>query len=280
MKNTEDPSEGQAARNEQQIKDYLTANQLLDKVTSTGYGMHYIITPPAAASAHGATLGEEVEFTYTLSYIDGNKAIKIDSATDAKPVYLPFLNGVVVAGLQQALLLMKEGQRGTFFMISDIAFGNDTRNGKMPAYSPVIFDVVLKRSRTEDEQLEDYASIKKLPAYDFKTNSGIRIYRLTKGTGPKVQAGQTVTVAYTANLLRGTTPFDKSDSLVVNLATGQYITGFSEGLRNLNVGDKAVLTFPSSVGYGMQGSYDQAKGLYIVPPYSPLAFEITVKSAK
>ncbi|WP_170299133.1 FKBP-type peptidyl-prolyl cis-trans isomerase [Larkinella terrae] len=279
-KDLTDPSAGQAALNDQQIKDYLTANQLQDKVTASASGLYYIITG-SSVTGRSAIGGDELEFTYKLSYIDAitKQAVLVDSANATKSAYIPFLPGVVVQGLEEGFLLLKEGQSGRFFMPSSIGFGNDTRSNKMPEYSAVIFDVTLKRSRTEKEQMDDYAAIKNLPA-PIDTANSIRVYRTTAGTGSTIAAGNTVTVAYTANSLRGTTPFDKSDSLTFVAGSGQYIEGFSTGITRLKVGDKALLVFPSVRGYGVQGSYDQSKGYYVVPPYTPLAFEITVKSVK
>ncbi|RRA98959.1 FKBP-type peptidyl-prolyl cis-trans isomerase [Larkinella rosea] len=275
-----DPNAGQAALNDQQIKDYLTANQLQDKVTLSPSGLYYLISG-VSASGKAATPANELEFTYTLSYIDPTtkKAVLVDSANATKSAYIPFLSGVVVQGLEEGFLLLKEGQTGRFFMPSSIGFGNDTRKDKMPAYSAVIFDVKLIRSRTEEQQIDDYVTIKNLSA-PIDTANSIRVYRITPGTGSTIAAGNTVTVAYTANSLRGTTPFDKSDSLTFVAGSGQYIEGFSMGVTKLKVGDKALLVFPSLRGYGVQGSYDQSKGYYVVPPYTPLAFEITVKSVK
>ncbi|RCR68719.1 FKBP-type peptidyl-prolyl cis-trans isomerase [Larkinella punicea] len=284
MNNLNDPSAGTVEQNIQQIKDHLTANQLQDQVTSTLSGLYYIITP-TPSTAKAATPNEELEFTYTLSYIDPTtkKAVLVDSANRTKPAYIPFLAGVVVPGLEEGFILMKEGQTGRFFMPNNLAFGSNTRENKMPEYSAVIFDVKLNRSRSQIEQMGDYATLKKLPRPDTTAfaqgTDSVRVYRLSKGTGARITAGQTVTVAYTANTLRGTAPFDKSDSLTIKLGSGQYIVGFDKGISLLSVGDKALLVFPSGIGYGAQGSSD-SKGYYVVPPYAPLAFEITVKSAK
>ena len=275
-----DPSAGKAELNDQQIKDYLTANQLQGQVKTSTSGLYYIING-TATSTKTSTPAEELEFNYTLSYIDPttNKAVVVDSANRTKSAYIPFLSGVVVLGLEEGLLLMKEGERGQFFMPSNLAFGSDTRSGKIPEYSPILFDVTLKRSRSELEQMNDYATLKKLPA-PIDTLNNIRVYRLTSGTSTPVAGAKSVTVAYTANLLRGSAPFDKSDSLTFVPGSTQYIPGFSNGVSKLNVGDKALLVFPSASGYGVQGSYDQSKGYYVVTPYTPLAFEITVKSIK
>lgn len=287
MNNFNDEAAGKAALNDQQIRDYLNANQLQSQVKTTGSGLYYIITNPASATtAKAPKAAEELEFTYKLSYIDGNRAVLVDSSNATKPAYIPFLPGVVIAGLEEGFLLMKEGESALFFIPSNIGFGSDDRSGKMPPYVPVIFEVTLKRSRTETQQIEDYALLKNLRnpqmvSSDIAGNTdSVRVYITSKGTGAKIVSGETVTVAYTANTLRGTAPFDKSDSLTFKTGTQQYITGFDKGIVSLNVGDKALLVFPSSIGYGSQGSYDQAKGYYVVPPYTPLAFEVTVRSSK
>ncbi|MGA0557839.1 FKBP-type peptidyl-prolyl cis-trans isomerase [Larkinella sp. VNQ87] len=284
MNNFNDESAGMAEKNDQEIRNYLNANQLQSQVTKTASGLYHIITP-ANSSAKAATANEELEFTYTLSYIAGSTTVLVDSANKTKSAYIPFLAGVVVQGLEEGFLLMREGQSARFFMPSNIAFGNDTRSGKMPAYSAVVFDVTLKRSRTQLEQMDDYAAIKKLGAPTSTTlvpnsTDSVRVYITSKGTGARVTTNQTVTVAYTANTFRASTPFDKGDSLSFKTSSNQVISGFDAGIQQLSVGDKAVLVFPSGVGYGAQGSYDQSKGYYIVPPYTPLAFEVTVKSAK
>ncbi|MFC5412114.1 FKBP-type peptidyl-prolyl cis-trans isomerase [Larkinella bovis] len=274
----DDPSAGKAAENIQQIKDYLTANQLQDKVQSSLSGLYYILGN-TSTSQKKATAGEELEFTYEIYYINpSGQAVLVDSTNKTKSAYIPFLSGVVIPGLEEGLLLMREGQSADFFIPSNIGFGNDTRNGKMPEYSPVIFKVKLIRSRTEAEQIDDYVQIKNLPALTTTTTGGTRVYHITKGTGATITSGETVTVAYTANTLRGKEPFDKGDALTFKTGSSQYITGFDEGIRSLRVGDKAILVFPSSAGYGSQGSFDQNKQYYVVPPYTPLAFEVTVKS--
>ncbi|MGV3557443.1 FKBP-type peptidyl-prolyl cis-trans isomerase [Larkinella arboricola] len=287
MKDLDNSSAVEAQRNDQEIRSYLTANKLQDSVSSSLSGLYHIITP-ANSGAKQTKAGEELEFTYVLSYIDPSnpsRAVVVDTANRTKSIYIPFLSGVVIPGLEEGLVLMKEGQRGRFYMPSNIAFGNDTRNNKMPAYSAVIFDVQLKRSRTEMQQIDDFVRINKL-SNPILVSSGIpadtnkvRVYKTTQGTGEKITAGKTVTVAYTATLFRATTSFSKSDSLTFKLGSGQYITGFDKGVEALTVGDKAWLVFPSALGYGTQGSVNQS-GTYVVPPSTPLAYEITVKSVK
>lgn len=280
--NLNDPGAGAAERNDQEIKDYLLANQLQNQVTASSTGLYYVFTDTTSTRNKKAQYNEEVEFTYTLSSIDGNKTKRLDSTNQIQSIYVPFFRGVLVPGLEEGLLLMKEGQRALFFMPSTIAFGPGYNN--IPKYVPVVFDVELKRSRTQTEQIQDYSTRKQLgtPLQIPVTGSSdnVWVYRLTPGSGGNVTEGQTVTIAYTASTLRGTTPFAKQDTKDVSTAATQTtdVKGLATGLTALNVGDKALLIFASSLGYGTQGIVEQSN--YIVPPYAPLVYEVTVKSAK
>jgi FKBP-type peptidyl-prolyl cis-trans isomerase len=57
------------------------------------------------------------------------------------------------------------------------------------------------------------------------------------------------------------------------LGAGASITGFDEGISKMKLGDKAILVFPSSLGYKEKGSGN-------IPPYSPLQFEVEVTGVK
>jgi cyclophilin family peptidyl-prolyl cis-trans isomerase len=58
--------------------------------------------------------------------------------------------------------------------------------------------------------------------------------------------------------------------LVVYGPEAPLITGFSEGLQQMKIGDKAMLFIPSHLGYGVQG----ARGL--IPPNTDLVFEVEI----
>ncbi|MGV3557506.1 FKBP-type peptidyl-prolyl cis-trans isomerase [Larkinella arboricola] len=279
-----DPSPEVARENDQQIRDYLNANKLLNRVTPTTTGLYYLFTDTTSTRNKKPQYNEELEFTFALSYIAGTKAILLDSTKQTRSTFIPFLRGMVVPGLEEGLLLMQEGQRAMFFMPSARAFGQGKKD-TIPANVPVVFDVALIRSRTEAEQIQEYVTRKKLGIPTFKpsaenTGDSVWVYRLSQGTGPKVTEDKTVTVAYTATTLRGSAPFAKQDAKEIRMGATPPtdVAGLVTGLTALNVGDKALLIFPSSLGYGAQGINDQTN--YIVTPYAPLVYEVTVKSMK
>ena len=94
------------------------------------------------------------------------------------------------------------------------------------------------------------------------------------GVGPKVQAGDSLTLKYTGMFMDGTI-FDAAPSFsYVHKAEGQrMIQGWEEGIEVLNKGGSALFLIPSAKAYGDYG-YSR------IPPYSPLLFTIEVSNIK
>ena len=125
-------------------------------------------------------------------------------------------------------------------------------------------------SGPEDSQIDQYLEANNLTATE-KTASGL-VYILTSPnpSGAALSAGQTVNVNYSGTLLSGK-KFD-SGNFSFALLTGRVVRGFDEGISKMRVGEKATIIFPSSLGYGSQGSGS-------IPKNSPLVFDIEVVSA-
>ncbi|MBD8059182.1 FKBP-type peptidyl-prolyl cis-trans isomerase [Cellulomonas sp. JH27-2] len=100
---------------------------------------------------------------------------------------------------------------------------------------------------------------------------------LIKGSGPKVEAGQTVTVKYSGWLWDGTAfdsswDRDPSTYAVQNIGQGQVITGWNEGLVGQTVGSQVLLVVPPDKGYG-----DKESGT--IPANSTLVFVVDILDA-
>lgn len=99
------------------------------------------------------------------------------------------------------------------------------------------------------------------------------VQELIHGSGPAVEAGQTVVVKYTGWLWDGT-QFDSSwdaDRVypVADVGQAQVIDGWNQGLVGLNVGSQAMLVIPPDLGYGSSGSGP-------IPADSTLVFVVDV----
>jgi peptidylprolyl isomerase len=89
---------------------------------------------------------------------------------------------------------------------------------------------------------------------------------LVEGTGPVVEKGQRVRVAYTGALWKDGSVFDSSASrpeqpwFEFPIAQGQVIKGWDNGLQGQKVGSRLLLVIPPADGYGAAGSPPKIAG--------------------
>lgn len=127
-------------------------------------------------------------------------------------------------------------------------------------------------SGTEEQQIERYLKAKKIKVTET-TPTGLRFVMVKPNpTGTVLANGQHVTVKYAGKLLSGE-EFDAGE-FSFDLAQGQVVGGFDEGIAKMKIGEKAVIIFPSSLGYGANGAGSD------IPGNAPLVFDIEVLSAK
>ncbi len=105
----------------------------------------------------------------------------------------------------------------------------------------------------------------------YTTESGLEYMFTELGTGARAKNGDNVMVHYVGKLTNGD-EFDNSykrgEPISFVLGSGLVIKGWDEGVALLNVGDKAVLTIPSALGYGSREIPN------LIPANSTLIFEV------
>jgi FKBP-type peptidyl-prolyl cis-trans isomerase FkpA len=87
-----------------------------------------------------------------------------------------------------------------------------------------------------------------------RTPSGLVIRTVKPGTGPSPTAADRVKVHYEGKLTDGTV-FDSSRKRnePATFALGSVIRCWTEGVQRMKVGERAILTCPSDIGYGDNG---------------------------
>lgn len=145
-----------------------------------------------------------------------------------------------------------------------------------------------KQKTIDAELLDEYLAEKGIEA--TTTASGLRYVVTEEGSGPKPENGQTVEANYAGYVLDGTY-FDTSIESVAKeqgiyregrpyqpfsfpLGQGRVIKGWDEGFALLNVGSKATLYIPSTLGYGTRGSGP------VIKPNSILVFDVELLGTK
>lgn len=254
-------------QNEQEILDYISKSNL--QMLKTNTGLRYLITQ----NSFGRNVldGDEVTYHYTLSLLNG---AKIDSSSRLKnePQKIFYSPNISPLGFGEAISLLKVGERGTFILPSNLAFGSRS-SATIPANSVLKLDIEILKFLSEDEIIDNYVKATKIPLTE-KTSTGLRFMRTVTTTGVAMKAGLLATVKYTGYLASNTTTQFDSGQIDVALGDKAVVAGFEEGLLKMKVGEKAYLVFPSKLGYGATGSGTK------IPPYSSLIFIVEIVSAK
>lgn len=106
----------------------------------------------------------------------------------------------------------------------------------------------------------------------IRNMSDLKIERIAPGDGvnfPKI--GDKVTIHYTGTLENGKkfdSSRDRGSPFQCVIGVGQVIKGWDEGIPQLSVGEKAILTIPGHKAYGDRGF----PGL--IPPNATLIFDV------
>lgn len=115
---------------------------------------------------------------------------------------------------------------------------------------------ISEQKKKDEAVIEAY--LKQNNVSTQRTPWGAYLNVITPGSGPKPKTGQYAMVRYTGKNLQGK-EFDSNDKpgaqlLPVQIGAGGVIPGFSDAVKQLSEGGKAIVYIPSVLGYGSQGS--------------------------
>ncbi|KAG2071361.1 peptidyl-prolyl cis-trans isomerase [Suillus decipiens] len=101
---------------------------------------------------------------------------------------------------------------------------------------------------------------------------GVTIETITPGDGKTFpKPGDTVKIHYVGTLLNGSlfdSSRDRKDPFLTQIGVGKVIKGWDEGVPQLSLGQKAILTATPDYAYGPRGFPP------VIPPNSTLKFEV------
>lgn len=191
----------------------------------------------------------------------------IASSSDAeRPLEFVAKNGEVLPGWEEAVSMLRVGEKGSFILPPHLAYG-DKKFGKIPASATI---------RLELELIGVYPAFFNPKSEDFKTTpTGLQyaILNQTPNTD-KVKPGNYVCIEYTGYIIGADGKrkiFDSSRKnkaiSVVQCGVKKFISGLDEGILKMAVGDSATFIIPPSIGYG-------AKANQLVPAHSTIGFDV------
>jgi peptidylprolyl isomerase len=241
----------------------LPSEVAADKLIKTDSGLQYydLVTGQGAESVKNNT----VQTNYTIWVKTDTGYSYIDQSEAGAPLSFVLGRGdTVFPGWEEGATGMKVGGKRLLIVPPDLGMGANG-NALIPANSTLVMEIELvdnKEPRTATKVDEkDYTT----------TDSGLKYYDMTPGTGESPKAGQTVVVHYTGWLTDGTqfdSSVDRGEPYSFVLGTGNVIPGWDEGLLTMKVGGKRQLVIPASLAYGDQGSGS------VIPPGATLIFEV------
>ncbi|MGB1243091.1 MAG: FKBP-type peptidyl-prolyl cis-trans isomerase [Chitinophagales bacterium] len=129
----------QAVIDQEKIEKYLEDLFLLDKAQTTSSGIHYLIE----VEGNGISPSEKsnVKIKFQTSLLNGS--IFEDSKDFQENGIVSFgISEQFIKGWKEALMLLKEGGKGTFIIPSRLAYGKRSSN-KFPANAVLVYDIEL-----------------------------------------------------------------------------------------------------------------------------------------
>ncbi|MCK9618351.1 MAG: FKBP-type peptidyl-prolyl cis-trans isomerase [Lentimicrobiaceae bacterium] len=293
-KETKIKNEQLSKKETEDIAKYVTDNKIT--VNPTADGLYYMETK--AGNGNLPQIGDMVTIHAAIKFLNGTP---IFSTYDkGQPVELEYGKKMDNAGSDEAIGMMKQGGKAKLIIPSKLAFGEQGRQGIIPPFSPLLYDIEVVKIRTKAAYEKEMAEKQKqaqiesdklksqetvlLDKYlkDNKittkpTASGLYYIETKKGTGAQASAGKKVKVHYTGKLFNGKkfdSSLDRKQPFEFTLGKGEVIPGWDEAIAKMKVGGKATLIVPSKLAYG-----ERAMGNDI-PAYSSLVFDVELLEVK
>ncbi|GAB3555630.1 FKBP-type peptidyl-prolyl cis-trans isomerase [Spirosoma fluminis] len=260
--------------NEAEIEQYIKQNNLV--ATKTDEGIYFVQTK-SVPTGQAPVVGDEVRYHFVAQRLDGTIVDSTNMAADNPATVVLAGNQTtgITLGKYAGILKLRAGEEGSVLVPAQLDGG---RIGSLllPQYSPVRYDLRIVSVRNEKQQIDDYIRTNKLTVTTLTTDS-IRVIKtlVQPSDSVAITAGKSVTVNYKGRRASNGNLFDSGTGYKVTIGEKRNVPGFENGLSNLRAGEKAILIFPSALGYGVQGSPSQDPVRNILP-YAPLVFEIEV----
>jgi len=265
LSNVQLEDEVKAAENNSQILAYFSKASL--SPVALANGAYYGLTK-TNSTGELASKGDSIIVHYELAnLLTGQVLDSTNRATNSPLIYRYGFSNPIFGSIMGA---MKEGEQAVMGIP-----GTSQSFPGLPAYTPLKVTIKSLKVRSQNDLINEYIKYKGYTVSEV-LDGGIRIVRLKEGTGAAATSGQVMYFKYTG---RFTTDkiFDgnlaKTDTFQVTSGGTSTVIGFQLGAEKMKLGEKSVILFPSTVGYGEKGSSS-------IPGFTPLVFELNLLKIK
>jgi len=224
-----------------------------------------------AGTGQALTAGQTITFDYVL--VDGRTGKQIQTSYGATQASLVLDAAKTNKQLVTSLTGKNVGSRVLVGIAAKDGLDKRLKSTKVKKDDTLLFVIDVKSVRTPLAKAtgDPVAPVAGQPTVTLAANgkptitipSGVAAPTtlvsqvLIKGTGPVVQAGQTISVHYTGVVYDTGKQFDSSwdrgQPADFVIGKGQVIPGWDEGLVGQTVGSQVLLVVPPDKGYGAQG---------------------------
>lgn len=207
------------------------------------------------------------------SYEDGLQYIGVgDSATFYVPADSLFKHLFPDAAAKKIIQSDTKLKKGTYVRY-------EVKMVKIQDYVSAEQEMQMRYSQLEKDEkkvLADFIAKNKIT--ETSDEDGMIMLFSEKGKGAPADSGKLITVFFRGRLMDGSVfnASSKDRPFQFTMGTGEVIPGWEKAFTRVRKGDMFTLLMPSKLGYGEDGLLDTRSGKYIVPPYSPLIFDVVV----
>ena len=269
--------------------DYLVGLQSDSKNTVTESGL---IIMEKKGKGTLAKLGDYLNLDFVMCTMNGDTLL---NTFDIEPLEVQYGEEFICKGFVEALGMLPQGGTMRFVIPSELAFDSTGYHGMIGAYAPLVIDLKMNeimdqagydakqaRKKAEEEAekerklmlesrlIEQY--IKDNDITVKPTETGIYIIPIEEGTGDLAQWGDTVSVHYTLNNLKGDrveSSYDYGEPMMFVIGQGGMIPAIEDAVMTMARGGKVKIVTPSSQAFG-----EVAVDEELLPAYSPMMIEI------
>ncbi|XP_069763236.1 peptidyl-prolyl cis-trans isomerase FKBP10-like [Narcine bancroftii] len=200
--------------------------------------------------------GDFIRYHYNGSLLDGTL---FDSSYSRNKTYDTYIGmGYVIDGIDQGLLGACMGERRRVVIPPHLAYGESGVGDKIPGSAVLVFDVLIV----------DFHNPKDMVA--------VRSYYKPEDCNKTSQLTDFVKYHYNASLVDGTQLYTSRDydaPQSLTLGSSKMITGLSQGMLEMCIGERRILTIPPHLGHGENGAGN-------VPGSAVLVFDIELLELK